>query len=144
MDDVFRFKVRRAFRLGRKILPGGSLIPLKLAYDVLPDIFSLGLLEELPQEGESKWVGSLVDYKGWIRGEIIDKTDIPEWPSLKRRGWVVELYDRDITSEHVCGGCPKSFVIWEAAIRHRQTTGHKRPYSRRKKEKKLDQVEENM
>ncbi len=133
MDDIFRFRAKRAFRLGRKILPAGSLIPLKLVFDILPDLLALGLVEEIPQEGESQWIGCLVDYKSWISGEIVDKADIPEWPALKRRGWVVELYDRDLSSEHVCGGCPKSFVTWEAAIRHRRMAGHKRPYSRRKK-----------
>lgn len=126
MKMVLRFKVRRPFRIGRRVFNSGY-VSLAQIFPQAANLLAVGAIEDVDlDESMSGYVVLLKESPLGERGEVIAVEDLP-WSidRLEKACLVLRLFDAELNDVYTCRDCNKSFYGREQAIEHKERTGHK-------------------
>lgn len=132
--EPLRVKITQPVVLGNKTLNRGLALTLSNIIKSLPSLLSLNKVKIEPPEKPSGYIVALMDLpEGKLMFEVFDETDLepPRLTLYVNQLKVLRLDDRELASLFRCGGCNAAFLEHSALLRHKELTGHKRPYRKK-------------
>ncbi|MEM1867222.1 MAG: hypothetical protein QXY39_02760 [Thermofilaceae archaeon] len=131
MTEPLRFKIRRPVCIGNKILHSG-VVSLSMVINNLPELLSLGCLEELPPRTPFSGYALVLRASRFGEfGEVVAVDDIKDFRLWVTKGFLLPLYDNELNDVSTCEVCHKHYINKDLLAQHKQQTGHRRKYTRR-------------
>jgi len=125
-----RVRVLRGTVLGKKVLSLGARVPLSFVIENIAELLAIRAIVVEEPEHPSPFCVLTRQVPEGDAFQVVELESIPSF--YVKRGWAIPLDDAELSNLYHCGACKNTYFTYSALQKHKEATGHKRPY--RKKE----------